>query len=292
MTTSRAGSAITAMWARDNPVSSSDDDQGRGFAPAAPDRLAAYAEAGELREVYLAAPWPVHEGPWARWFGEACEALHGVGVELSVLGGDAAWLQQPALVAQWLADARAAGEFDRVHLEVEPWQVPGWSGDKSGAMRGYLTVLDVARSAAGPLPVDVTAPWWLAHEPFTDDGDAAHPAQSAVEPAGTTMLDALLAGADRVSILAHANHADGPRGILTLADHAVGAAVAAGRPFTIGVETATPTGTADAKLTFFDEGPVALLREAAVVHHALTDRPGYLGVAVADHRGWRRLLGV
>ena len=279
--TARTRNAITAMWARDNSVAADDDPRGRGYAPAAPDRLAAYATAGELHEVFLAAPWAAHEGPVGAWFEHACDALHDAGVELSALGGDAAWLTDPALVGRWLKDARAAADFDRVHLDVEPWASPGWQADKTAAMRGFLTVLDTARFAGGSLPLDVTTPWWLAHEPFVD-GHAD----------GTTMLDAVLARADRVSILAFADHARGPRGILTLADRAVRATVDAGRPFTIGVETDTPEAAGGAQYTFFDEGPVALLREAALVRDGLTEQPGYRGVAVENHRAWRRLLGV
>jgi len=283
MTTARARSAITAMWAWDNPVSPADDERGRGYAPAAPDRLAAYAVAGELREVYLAAPGSAHEGPVGAWFGRACVALRGAGVELSAVGGDVAWLRDPALVGQWLTDARAAADFDRVHLDVEPWATPDWAKDKAAAMRGFLTLLDAARAAAGSLPLDVDAPWWLAHEPFAAGAGGA---------AGATMLDAVLARADRVSILAFADHARGPGGILALGARAVRASVTAGRPFTIGVETDTPEVAGGAQYTFFDEGPVALLREAALVRDTLAEQPGYRGVAVAHHRAWRRLLGV
>lgn len=287
MTTARARSAITAMWAWDNSVDPADDARGGGYAPAAPDRLAAYATAGELREVYLAAPWAAHEGPVGAWFGQACAALRGAEVEVSALGGDGAWLRDPALVRRWLAGARAAADVDRVHLDVEPWAEPDWAADKAIAMRRFLTLLDAVRSSAGSLPLDVTVPWWLAHEPYAEGVGGARGAR-----AGRTMLDAVLARADRVAILAFADHARGPGGILALAKHAVRATVAAGRPFTIGVETDTPDVAGGEQYTFFDEGPVALLQEAALVRESLSEQPGYRGVAVEHHRAWRRLLGV
>lgn len=275
-------SAITAMWVWDNAVSPADDDEGRGYAPASPDRLAAFATAGELREVYLAAPSAGSEGPVAESFGETCRTLRAVGVELSALGGDVEWLAAPDLVEPWLADARRLGSFDRVQLAVEPWSLPGWAAGKAAALAELLALLDRTRSAGSGLPVDITVPWWLAHEPFTD----------LAAPAGTTMLDAVLARADRVSILALADHAGGPDGILALTARAVRAAVAAGREFTIGVETCSPEVAGGAQFTFFDEGPVALLREAGLVHARLGEVKGYRGVAVSDHRAWRRLLGV
>ncbi|RYV51706.1 hypothetical protein [Pengzhenrongella frigida] len=288
MSTAGVRSAITAMWVWDNAVSPADDDEGRGYAPASPDRLAAFATAGELQEVYLAAPSAGSEGPVAESFGETCGTLHAVGVEVSALGGDAEWLAAPGLVEPWLAHARGLGSFDRVQLAVEPWALPGWAASKTAALAEVLTLLDRTRSAGNGLPVDIAVPWWLAHEPFTD----------LTAPEGTTMLedatmlDAVLARADRVSILALADHASGPDGILALASRAVRAAVTAGREFTIGVETCSPEVAGGAQFTFFDEGPVGLLREAGLVRARLGEVAGYRGVAVSDHRAWRRLLGV
>ncbi|MGV8966563.1 MAG: hypothetical protein ACOH2F_09800 [Cellulomonas sp.] len=273
-------SAITAMWAWDNAVSPRDDVAGRGYAPASPDRLAAFARAGELREVYVAAPSAGHGDAIADAFGETCRALRAAGVELSALGGEPAWLDDPSLVDRWFADALRSGSFDRVQVALEPWGAPRWSADPVGTLGAFLAVLDRARAAADPTAVDVAVPWWFAHEPFTDR-----------EP-GTTMLDAVLARVDRVSILAFADRAAGPDGILALTARAVRAAVTADREFTIGVETCTPELAGGAQYTFFDEGPVALLRESAVVRARLMDVRGYRGVAVADHRSWRGLLGV
>ena len=292
MTARTPRSAITAMWAWDNAVSPYDDDAGRGYAPAAPARLAAFATAGELREVYLAAPSAGHGRALAASFGEACRALHEAGIELSALGGEHAWLDEPSSVEGWLTDARQAGSFDRIHLAVDPWDAPGWATDRVGALCTFLGLLDRARAVAAPLPVDVAVPWWFAHEPFAEDGPARPSSDDGAGAPGTTMLDAVLARVDRVAILALADHAAGPEGILALTARAVRATVAAGHEFAIGVETCTPELAGGAEHTFFDEGPVALLREAALVRERLQDVRGYRGVAVSDHRSWRRLLGV
>lgn len=279
MTTAWTRSAVTAMWAWDNSVQWADDDRGRDYAPASPERLAAFATAGELGDVYLAAPPDGNDGPVAEWFGTTCGALHDAGVCVSVLGGEDEWLVQPDLAERWLAAACGSGSFDRVQLAVEPWVTPAWAAGKTAAFSALLAVLDRVRTAADELPVDVAVPWWLAHEPFPTG-------------ATTTMLDAVLARVDRVSILALADRAQGPDGILAHTARAVRAAVAAGTPFTIGLETSSPEAEADARSTFFDEGPVALLREAGLVRERLQHVVGYRGVAVSDHRAWRRLLGV
>ena len=81
-------------------------------------------------------------------------------------------------------------------------------------------------------------------------------------------------------------------GVLELAAPAVAALRAAGRPFTVGVQTDAPDIAGGTDRTFFDEGPVALIRESGVVAEALREVPGFEGVAVKAHRAWRRLLGV
>src|SRR3712207_6484518 len=87
MTSGSPRAAITAMWAWDNPVPPAQDPRGRGYVPAAADRLAAFARAGELREVYLLAPSGTASGPVEAWLADAVGALHDVGVQGSAVAG-------------------------------------------------------------------------------------------------------------------------------------------------------------------------------------------------------------
>lgn len=286
-------SAVTAMWAWHNSVSPAADDRGLGYAPAAPDRIAAFAAAGELREVFLAGPRDASSGPVGEWFAQSGTALQERGLEVGALGADAAWLRDPAPFASWLAGVRAVADVDRLHLAVEPWATPAWASDRAAVVRAYLALLEAATAGPKPLPVDVDVPAWFALEPF--DGPADEPCSDGTRPAdavGTSLLDAVLARAARVSILAFADSAHAPGGILALADPAIRACARAHRPFTIGVQAAPAAPGESAASTFFGVGPVALLQEAAAVGAALAGMPGYRGVAVAHHRAWRGLLGV
>ena len=56
MVPSASRSPIAAMWVCYNPVDPAVDPRGRGYAPAAADRLVAFARAGRLAEVHLHAP--------------------------------------------------------------------------------------------------------------------------------------------------------------------------------------------------------------------------------------------
>ncbi|MDM7829826.1 hypothetical protein [Cellulomonas edaphi] len=262
--------SITAMWAWDNPVPASQDARGRGYAPAAPDELVAFTRAHDLTRVMLSAPWAADEGPVGQWFTAALRALDGAGVSAAALGGDPGWLTAPRLAVQWSRAARAAGAT-QIQLDVEPWALPAWQSDRDGAIRRWLAVLDAVRADAPECPVGIDCPWWLASEPWGHG----------------TVLDAALERADRIVVVAFSDHAAGPDGIVALATPAARRSTV---PFTIGVETDTPEVAGGARFTFYDEGPVVLEREAALVDAAFADTAGYEGVAVEHHRAWRALL--
>ncbi|MEN0129116.1 MAG: hypothetical protein AAGC49_06720 [Brevundimonas sp.] len=258
---------FSAMWAWDNPVPASVDARGRGYAPAEPDRLVAFARAHGLTHVMLAAPWAADEGPVGEWFTAALRALDDAGIAASALGGDPGWLGSPALAVQWSRAARAAGAT-AVHLDLEPWALPAWGSDRTGSISRWLAVLDAVRADLAGAALGVDCPWWLAAEPGT-------------------VFDDAVARADRVVVVAFADHAAGSDGILALASPAAHRCPV---PFTIGVETDTPEVAGGPQFTFYDEGAAVLEREAALVTTAFADLTGFEGVAVEHHRAWRTLL--
>ncbi|MBT0994490.1 hypothetical protein KIN34_09345 [Cellulomonas sp. DKR-3] len=278
MTVGTAASGIGAMWAWDNPVPSGQDARGRGYAPAEPAALVAFCAERGLTRVHLAAPWAADEGPVGTWFAAAARALADAGVAVTALGGDAGWLDQPGLAATWAGAAlRSAGPaLVGVQLDVEPWALPGWSDDVPGGSRRWLAVLDaVAASLPAGVALGVDAPWWLT---------------TVAAPVGEgSLLDAALARVDEVVVVAFSDHADGPDGIVALAGPAVDRVRAAGRTWSVGVETDTPKVAGGAQYTFHDEGAAVLEREAARAASALG---GGACVCVEHHRAWRRLLGL
>ncbi|UJP39644.1 hypothetical protein [Cellulomonas palmilytica] len=273
-----ATSALGSMWAWDNPVPQQDDARGRGYAPAAPAPLAAFATRRALERVHLAAPWAADEGPVGTWFGDAARALRAAGVAVGALGGDPGWLDQPALAATWAGAAlrSAGGALDAVQLDVEPWTLPAWQTDPAPGARAWLGVLDATRAALPPgVVLGADTPWWLTTVPAPD------------EPG--TLLDAVLRRVDRALVVAFADHAGGEDGIVALAGPAVAAARAAGVAWSVGVETDTPAVAGGAQFTFYDEGEAVLEREAALVARAF-EAPRC--VCVEHHRAWRHLLGL
>jgi hypothetical protein len=269
-----SASAITSVWAWGNPVDPSVDNRGLGQPALAPAALASFAQAHHLTSVYLSVPWAANQGAIGTWLAESVDALHGVGVRVSALGGDTSWLSTPSLVAQWVTDARAAAPFDAIQLDVEPW-AGNPQPDFASITPAFVVFLQAAKSAAGPLPVGVDLPWWL----------------TTVSSGGGTVFDALLPEVDSVAIVAFADHAAGPDGIVSLARPAADAAAAAGKPFTIGVETDSPAVAGGPQFTFADDGEVALVRETDAVRDAFATTAGYGGITVEHLRSWVALIG-
>lgn len=269
------GPPVTAMWVWDNAVDRAVDARGTGYAPADPAVLAAFVREHDLTTVHVSAPWAADEGPVAPWLTQAVAAVRAEGARVGVLGGDPPWLDQPALAVQWMRAATNGRAVDHVQLNVEPWTQPAWFTDRAGSVTRWLALLDAVRAELPPgVGLGVDVPYWLAWEPW----------------GAGSVADAAMARADRVEVVAFVDHAHGDDGILALSADAVSAAVAAGLPFTVGVETDTPEVAGGAQWTFGDDGAAALATETALVHAALTGTPGYEGVAVQHYRTWRTLL--
>jgi hypothetical protein len=271
MTADRPTSPITAMWAWDNPVGPDEDPRGRGYAPAGTDRLAAFALAGGLREVYLLAPSGPRGGAIDAWTADAVAALHAEGVRVSAVSGVS------GATPLWVESVLGVAAFDRLQVVVLPWAAPAPGRSVADVGAALSEALTAVRRVAGGRPVDACMPWW-----FAESGRAG----------GPTPLDAVVPLADRVALAAPAGHAHGEGGILELAGPAIESLTAAGRAFTVAVQTDAPDIAGGADRTFFDEGPVAMIRESALVGQALAGVAGFEGVAVKSHRAWRRLLGV
>ncbi len=281
MTSSEPAAAITAMWVCDNSVPAGVDPRGDGYAPAAPDRLAAFARAGGLREVHLRVPpVPVGDlttagtGPVADWLRAAVATLHDAGVAVTAVAD-----VRDATTA-WATATTALAPVDRLAVVVAPWVGSARGHSPAGRSPAGYPVVEAltALAAAGTgVPVDACVPWWFAHE---SSGD------------GRTLLESVLGGCDRVLLATPGPHALGPDGVLERAAAGVATLSAAGRRFSIAVETDTPDAVGGADGTFWDEGPVAMIRECGVVASELAGAPGFEGVAVRSHRAWRRLMGV
>jgi hypothetical protein len=267
-------SAITSMWAWGNSVAPAVDNRGLAEPGMAPAAVAAFAQQHGLSVVYLSTPWAANEGGIASWLADTVDALHADGIRVAALGGDPSWLTQPALLSEWIADARAAAHFDAVELDIEPWAGVA-SPDFSTITPEFVSLLEDARTAAGPLTLGIDLPWWL----------------TTVSSGSGTVFDTLLSRVDTVAIVAFSNQADGSDGIVSLAHAAAAAVSAAGKTFTIGVETDTPAVAGGSQYTFYGLGDAALESQCSLVESAFKSDSGYRGVSVEHLLSWEALIG-
>lgn len=199
------------------------------------------------------------------------DRLRAAGVVVHCLGGNPSWLKQPDLARQWMSRALSAVKFDAIHLDVEPWALPGWADQRGRLLEQYLALIGVVRESGLPLDLDI-AP------------------RLASDSAGkTSVLDAVLGSADRVTVMAYRDHAEGVNGILEVSAPVRASCSKHGVAFRIGVETQPANQTGGPGQTFAEEGRAALEREAALVAKQLMTNPLYLGIAVHDWHHWSRL---
>lgn len=271
-------SAIKSMWAWGNPVHNSDDARGTDNPETAAGPLSDYAASKNLIDVRVSTPWASsNTGPIKDWLSATVAALHSKSITASALGGSNDWADNPGLVSQWITAAHDAAAFDGVQLDIEPWAVgtPGaWETDTAAVGR-FVTMTAQAETTSHALgmKLGIDLPWWLAVKPYS----------------GATIYDAVLAHADSVSVVAFADHADGPDGIIALAQPAVTKAVAAHVPFTVGVETDTAAVAGGPQFTFNDEGSAVLELEASKVDAAFASNPTWRGVSVEHYLSWLAL---
>jgi hypothetical protein len=270
-----AASAVTGMWAWGNPVPSSLDFRGEDEAAFQPAQLAEFARTHSLTDVRLSVPWEAEQGTAIRRaLSASVSALHSNRATVAALGGDPGWVDDPALADQWMTQARVVADFDSVQLDVEPWTDSSWVDDAT-AINRFVTMAAQSEATAHALGMrfGMDLPWWLATKPYR----------------GASILSAILTHVDSISIVAFADHAAGDNGIIALSSEAVGQAAAAGKPFTIGVETDSPVVAGGTQYTLNAAGSMGLESAAATVRLAYRTTPGYSGVTVEHYLSWLAL---
>ena len=234
-----------AMWLWDESVRPAD--------------VTAFAVAGRVDWVFLTVPW---NGPTAATRSLA-RALRGGGVRVACLGSGADWADVPDNAAAWARRALAHGDFDGVHLDVEPWAESDWPARADRRLRGLARAVEAVRATTAlAVEVDLSA---------------------GVVADFPELFAPVMRAASSVTLMAYRDRAPA---ILGLSEAARRVAASVGRTYRIGVDTRP---SADAHTTFADDGRRVLERETTAVADALRRDPLFAGIAVHDFTGWRRL---
>lgn len=241
----------------------------------APGELAQWAQAGAVRDLFVATPVRWRETGRLEWVRQMHAGLAGR-ARLHALGGDRDWLDEPQAARAWLTTAESAGLFTGPHLDLEPWQHRDWDRDRAAVVAAYLAVIEDLAGASG-LPLEVDVSFWL---------------HGVASPSGGRLLDALLDRVPSVTVLAYRQVVTGPDSITELARPTVAAARARGARCRVGVETRDlGPDPVSRKQTFFGRPRSELDRALEQVDGLLGGWAGWAGLAVHDRAGWVALPG-
>lgn len=227
--------------------------------PRDPRALVDFARRRQLTEVFVNGSEP----------GTAAlvNGIRAVGISASCLGGDPRWATDHDSALAWYGSASARARFTGIHVDVEPWSLPEWDGDRRLLVAGLVSLVE--RLADRYRSIDVDLPAWLFE----------------IEPVAAQRI---VAAAPCVTVMAYRDRA---ADILAISAAARRAAATAGRGYRLAVETMPVSRTVPAHITFADDGAAVMARELAVVERALTSDPAYRGIAVHHQESWAALSG-
>jgi hypothetical protein len=236
--------------------------------------LVAFAQQRGIRDLFVSVPNDLPSSPRLAWVSGLARLAAPAGLRLQALGGDPAWVDDPAGALAWQQAALSTGLFSGVHVDLEPWAHPDWETDRATVVAEYLSVLSRLAGATS-LPVEADVSFWLW---TVDDGHGG--------PLDAAVLDRV----DRVTIMSYRTTVLGPDSITATGAHTLATAAAAGKPARLAVETNDLGDDPVArKQTFFGQTEAVLRTALDQVDTAEAGRPSYAGVAVEDHAGYLAL---
>ncbi len=236
------------------------------WSSADPAAVVPWATAQGVDEIFVAVPWQPTTAQLAR-LKELRNRTRAAGIRLSALGGDPSWALDAASAVAWRKRATATGLFDGIHLDVEPYLLPGWRTDQRRIVAGYLAMLDAVR-AAGPEPLEADVPFWLA-----------------TISAGTTNLaDAVIARVHAITVM---SYRDSATGVMDVGADLLARGQSASRPVRLAAETQPLEDCG--YCTFAGQTRAGLTAQLSTVDTAAARYTSFNGVAVHDYDSWTRL---
>ena len=195
------------------------------------------------------------------------------GIALWAMAGHPRWANETRTVVRWAREVVRSGLYEGLVVDIEPYVLDAWKTDERAALlRRYLRRLRRAAQSSGGLPFLATVPFWYDHDRYRHRG--------------RSLLDQVLEAVDGIVVLVYRDRATGSDGILTLAAGEVSRAADLGKQAVLGIQTAADELD---KLTFFEEGGVAMETELDTVVTALRNAPGFGGIAIHHYNSLRRL---
>ncbi|KAH7110113.1 hypothetical protein B0J11DRAFT_208247 [Dendryphion nanum] len=200
------------------------------------------------------------------------------GIAVEALMGDAQWVlgksspncdtleQQLDWVQQYQKSAAAGAKLSGLHMDVEPWGLPGWTSNTATLISSLLSIASkvtaVGRSLNIPTAADI--PFWA----YT------------VKCQYGTLDACLIDQVDSVTLMTYRNTATDLIGIATPALESMEKANSAGKPVWLAVET-SPKAAEASLISYASKGITSLVNDLATVEKSAASKSGsFRGIAI------------
>jgi len=191
-------------------------------------------------------------------------------IRLAALNGDPSWATNHAPALAWQKAVVKTGLFSALHVDVEPYALPGWTSAYSQTAKQFLSLLDKLRTGS-TLPVDADVPFWYGQ----------------YKVGSLNLANEVLKRVSAVTIMSYRDTGTGPNSILDVSKDWLVRGSAAGKRVRLGAETGK---LADCPYcTFAEEGATVLGNELAEVDAATRTAYSFGGIAVHHYDSWRDL---
>ena len=209
------------------------------------------------------------------------------GIQIHALGGAPNWINSHHQAhykewLQWITDYQdycidSSEMFTGIHLDVEPYLLPGWKQTNSDWIEDYQHLLSHTSAFSKQLGLSfgVDIPFWWDELSFANQYGKGHLARWIIK------------NTDFVTVMAYRNYAKGPNGIIELTASELNWAEQLNKPVIIAVET-LPQAEDHTSFFYTDMEQMQKQLNLFIDHYRQT--PSFHGLAIHDLSGWMRML--
>lgn len=190
--------------------------------------------------------------------------------------GEAAMRSFFSWVAAYQEQASPAQQFSGIHLDIEPYLLPGWESNYKNTVVNYQTRMLQAASLSAELslPLGADIPFWFDEMMFSNKFGK------------DSLAGWVIKNTDSVTIMAYRDTAAGPNGMIELSRNEVELAAQYGKKIEIAAETGASSEAA--YITFYEEGTLRMEEQLSLVRDAYSS-DSHVGFAVHHLQSWMDL---
>jgi hypothetical protein len=204
--------------------------------------------------------------------GISVHALDGV-PKWATAKGEAAMLSFFSWVSSYQKQAAPAEQFSGIHLDIEPYLLPGWESNYKNTVVNYQTRMLQAASLSAQLqlPLGADIPFWFDEMMFSNKFGK------------DSLAGWIIKNTDSVTIMAYRDAAEGPNGMIELSRNEVELAARYGKQIQIAAETGATSEAA--YITFYEEGTARMEEQLSLVRDAYSAN-SHVSFAVHHLQSW------